>query len=68
MTKIEYIESETEPDKSGWWILDFATIGEEPYERTGPYLTRLKALEAWRGATLKPAKREREPSDARQED
>jgi hypothetical protein len=51
MTKIEYVENETDPSLSGWWILDFEKLGDEPYGRTGPFATRLRALEIWRDST-----------------
>ena len=66
MTKIEYYEDERLPEFTGWYINDYDKIGEAPIERTGPYATRLKALEMWRAST--PDTRtpdKKEPSDAR---
>ena len=51
MTKIEYFEDNLDQTNTGWWILDYDKIGEEPYERTGPFATRLRALEIWRSST-----------------
>jgi hypothetical protein len=51
MTKIEYIEDNLDQTNTGWWILDYDKLNEEPYGRTGPFVTRLRAMEIWRSST-----------------
>jgi hypothetical protein len=44
MTKIEYIENELDPDKSGWYIVEYASLGARPDDMTGPYATKAQAV------------------------
>ena len=47
-TKIEYVEDDINQTNTGWWILDFNKLDDEPFLRTGPFATRLRALEMLR--------------------
>jgi hypothetical protein len=43
MIKIEYIEDAI-GNNTGWWILDYDKLDEEPHTRTGPYATKTQAI------------------------
>jgi hypothetical protein len=65
MTKIEFVEFEENPDRTGWYLVEYGKLGEEPTDSVGPYETKTAALRMWRDTTpgMKNEK-EKEPSDA----
>ena len=37
MTKIEFVEFEENPDRTGWYLVEYGKLGEEPTDSVGPY-------------------------------
>jgi hypothetical protein len=60
MTKIEFFEFEENPDRTGWYLVEYDKLGETPTDSVGPYDTKTAALRMWRDHKPEP----KELSDA----
>jgi hypothetical protein len=66
ITKIDYVECETDPDQTGWYINDYKDIQalnmQTPIDAVGPFATKTAALRML-AKTPEPEAPKRKPYD-----